>query len=331
MLTELRSAIGQVLPRANYVDAGTLGISNIDASTKLDPVIAERLSSVNRTAGVLSRAQAVAFDLHQEALRALKNAEANRDRFIKDYEQAHHAVPEPDQLAHLEREVTTARAAANSADIAVSAATTRSAGTRTALSAAVKFLNDRTRSGKTIKVAKVPKLTGVPSTIVIEQRQILRALDDDLHDIELALVPVQDAVNAIRMKVALLAAGGRPRISVSARGADIDLASTDYMLLAQGQHGQVPIAQPDAVAFTAWLLEDALAGKAEQAVRDSYETDTPSLSASERSERIASVHQRRLAAETLEVAAVLRAWSSGDYSIALRADTDPAAVLGIFV
>ena len=329
MIAELKSAVGNIIPRANYVDAGTLGLSNIDQDTRLDPVIADRLSTINRTSAALSRAQAVSFDAHQEALAAFKDAESTRDRYAKEYEEAHHAKPDPDVLANLEREVRTAKAATDTGDVVVRSATQRSAGTRAALAAAVKLLNDRNRAGRTVKVAKPVKLTGAPAAVVVEQREAARSLDDELYDVEHALIPVQDAVDAIRMKVGLLAAAGRPRISVSSRGADIDLAGSDYLLLAQGQNGQVPIAQPDAAAFAAWLLEGVLADKAEAAVRERFQGDATSLSTAERVARLASIAQRRLDAERVEVAAVLAAWAQGDFSLGLRADTNPVAVLNL--
>lgn len=176
-------------------------------------------------------------------------------------------------------------------------------------------------------------IEGDPLAAVEHCRHQLRAIVEEIADVEHAAVHSAEIRRALHEQIDGLAATGRPNLTgLSGKRArptlNIPTAPLNAgVVLTKGDtgfaHGQIQ----DAVALIAWLFGPQLKKAADALIREEADDDV-ALTDEERATRLADLQARRLTVERAEEAAIETAEQHGAI-VLRRADADVRAVLGI--
>ena len=283
------------------------------------PTVTSRFETLTAQVPVLEAEQASRFASGQVALAAVKTAESNLQIYYRDVERRNGPSTKVEE-DRLRRAISTAKNAASAIESNVLHATRVSHGTRVALERTASLI--KKLNGADLELAK----QGKPGDL-LTQRNVLEGLDDDAEQVEQALQPSADCL--ARAVAELSAESYRGRLRVTAGGS---LVWPEVPLpVAPTFPGGGVVSVIDTAALITSLNLEGLTAQIESAVERLYEgvPAAAQLTASEKRKRLDKIKALRLEAELVEVAAIFKAWSEGDVSVGLRADTDPMAVLGV--
>jgi hypothetical protein len=217
-------------------------------------------------------------------------------------------------------------------EAATTEATQVSHGTRVASDRTAKMIEGTLAPANAVlELASPPKLPksqkGLSARdIALAQRDALAANDDLAEATERALAPKHEVLALAQGQLA--AEIHRGRISVTPRGR---LVLPTTPLPVRPAVGSEVVTIPDVFAIAAALNAEQLSSAVEEAVERLFAgvPEDQQLSGPEKKRRLRKLKDERFEIELLEVEAIFAAWKSGDFSIGLRPDTDPLAVLGI--
>jgi hypothetical protein len=174
-----------------------------------------------------------------------------------------------------------------------------------------------------------PRLKGNPSAILDTQSPLIKRLQGDITMNEQALTTKDGARADVHAIVARAAARAtisvRPGTAKSPTSVVWPMITMPAFTSANGEYLRIP----DVEALLARLAPDALAEALEDAVEQAYASEPLALSAAERRSTLAKLKAELLAAERLEVEAILALRKGGATGIAFRPDTNPKAILSV--
>lgn len=314
---------GTATPNAVHVRGGMFQSPNPGVAAWLDnnPEVGGRLNEVSNAVAALD-------GMHEGALMAFNKAREAYDESKAAESRAHHdaralgQAVAPDLAKRLLRARQAALATNEESAARLTISTNGFAQSREALNTAVKFVGTLAseRSG-VVLASPITLPEGAAVGLITEQRKTLVELDVEKSEVESAPIPLEDAIAMVRASVV----GEPPRIAIGPRR--VDWIAPQQRLNVAPRLGDQPVDIDNTTALLGWLFGDVLADRLEAAVRERYGT-AKTYSATERQKALADVGVRRLQAERIEVAAILKAWADGSY-VPLRRDTNPIALLGI--
>jgi hypothetical protein len=261
-------------------------------------------------------AQAIAIDDYQHAKSAKALAVSRNDA----------APPRAEviDVAPLEKTFAATRKRYDAATSTLATASAVSAGDAAVLESAVAFARKNS-----VSPIDPPLLKGNLPAILDEQRAQVKRLKGDIAITEQAVAPKEQALADVHALVAK--AASRATISVSPGSAkkatSIDWPTTTLPHFT-GPNGEY-LRVPDVEALFAKLAPEALTDALAEAVEQAYAGEPLALSADERRARLAKLKGELLAAERLEVEAVLALRQGGATDVAFRPDTSPKAILSV--
>lgn len=315
---------GTATPNVAHVHGGGYESSNPTIAKWLEdnPQVSNALAEVSSAVAALDglhEGSLSAFDKARERFDEAKAAEAVLHHDARALGQT--ADPEKAKRAHAARK--SAMASSDAAAARASVASNNFAHTREALNGAVKYVGGLAAERRAVVVADAVALPdGALADIIKAQRQTIADLDIAKLNIESAPPPLEDAIMMVRASLT----GPAPTIELGPRR--VSWSAPKTLLNAAPRFGEAPVDIDDSVALLAWLFPDEMAARLEAAVRARYIGVEQTYTPAQRVKALSEVVSRRNAAEAIEVAAIKKAWTEGQY-IPLRASTTPAVLLGI--
>lgn len=297
------------------------------AAVARSPEIESRFAMIEGVVDSMATAADAAYASTQHSLAYLSDAQSAKTRYVRDVEREGRDPDTSDLAAH-DRAIANARSRHAAAHAAASRATAVAVGSRDALRAARGYLNrEASRNIKVVRPPKLPEGVTALTDIVATQRADLLKLAEEAQTIIDAPMREDTARAAIMAKLDAFFERGRPRISVGDRHADIVVPS--MRVNAQPLLGTEGVEICDAAALQGYLSRQQFKVAIEESIVATYASIGLALDFHEKPPMLDDIAERRLTIERTEVAAIIALWELENFSIGLRKDSDPRAVVGI--
>lgn len=320
------------VPSVNATGGGSAatqrGNSALAVFLRKNPGLAERHNAITAILAHENVAADAAFEAAQRARTLLDNAgeavafydEAARERGISG--------DGPERTVLL-AEQKAARVRVDEAWEASSTVNNRRGGTRAAVNSAVAKLNGLSVADTKVKLTTEKLPSGKhPADVVSQVRERIASLEAERGKVANAPIPKEQVKAAVTERLSTLVAKGTPKIHV-ARNGTVDIRwpiEPLYNVMAPGSTDPTVIEVP---ALLAALMPDEMEKLLLDAVDQRYANlPIQPLDSAARAKKLDSIAKDILAAERLEVAAVIAAHKVG-VDLGFRESTSPEALLGI--